>query len=131
MGNLTAKSYRLTANKGFSLVEVLLAVSIFGLLLLFLTGGLIYGQQSTALSGARARAEFLAEEGLEAEWQSHSSHQSQSRKMNKFFHFPYRNQNSFTPAVKLSSPSFRSRSLTDRAERNCGTFRTEKRKNLQ
>lgn len=52
--------------KGFSLVEVLLSVSIFGLLLIFLVGGLIYGQEGTALSGARTRATFLAEEGLEA-----------------------------------------------------------------
>lgn len=52
--------------RGFALVEVLLSVSIFGLLLTFLVGGLIYGQESTALSGARTRATFLAEEGLEA-----------------------------------------------------------------
>lgn len=53
-------------SKGFSLVEVLLSVSILGLLLTFLTAGLIYGQESTALSGARIRATFLAQEGLEA-----------------------------------------------------------------
>lgn len=52
--------------KGFSLVEVLLSVSIFGLLVVFLVGGLIYGQEGTALGGVRTRATFLAEEGLEA-----------------------------------------------------------------
>mgnify|MGYP001582734235 CR=1 FL=1 len=53
-------------SKGFSLVEVLLAVSVFALIVTGLVGGLIYGQQSTALSGARVRAEMLADEGLEA-----------------------------------------------------------------
>ena len=52
--------------RGFSLVEVLLAVSIFGLVVTVLTGGLIYGQQSTAMAGMRARAAILADEGLEA-----------------------------------------------------------------
>lgn len=51
---------------GFSLVEVLLAVSVFGLLVTALVGGLIFGQQSTAIAGARSRATLLAEEGLEA-----------------------------------------------------------------
>lgn len=53
-------------SKGFSLVEVLLAVSVFGLIVTGLIGGLIYGQQSTALAGQRARAVMLADEGLEA-----------------------------------------------------------------
>lgn len=52
--------------RGFSLVEVLLAVSVFGLVVTALVGGLIFGQQSTALSGQRARAVILADEGLEA-----------------------------------------------------------------
>lgn len=51
---------------GFSLVEVLLAVSIFGLIVTALIGGLLYGQESTALAGQRARAVLLADEGLEA-----------------------------------------------------------------
>lgn len=51
---------------GFSLVEVLLSVSVFGLIVTALVGGFIYGQQSTALSGARSRATILADEGLEA-----------------------------------------------------------------
>lgn len=52
--------------RGFSLVEVLLAVSIFGLIVTALVGGLIYGQQSTAMAGMRSRAAILADEGLEA-----------------------------------------------------------------
>lgn len=63
---LTAKSYKLTAQLGFSLVEILLAVSIFGLMVTALAGGFIYGQQSTALAGMRSRAAILADEGLEA-----------------------------------------------------------------
>ena len=52
--------------KGFSLIEVILAVSVFGLIITGLIGALIYGQESSSLAGARARAVFLAEEGLEA-----------------------------------------------------------------
>ena len=52
--------------KGFSLIEVLLSVSILALIVTALVGGLIYGRESTALAGERSRATFLAEEGLEA-----------------------------------------------------------------
>ncbi|CAN5231446.1 hypothetical protein BH09PAT2_BH09PAT2_11520 [soil metagenome] len=52
--------------KGFSLIEVLLSVAMFGLIITTIVGGLIYGQDSTALSGSRARAVSIAEEGLEA-----------------------------------------------------------------
>ncbi|MEK7518965.1 MAG: hypothetical protein AAB549_03520, partial [Patescibacteria group bacterium] len=51
---------------GFSVVEVLLASSIFSLLVTALVGAFIYGQESSALAGARARAGMLADEGLEA-----------------------------------------------------------------
>lgn len=58
---------RLTASRsGFSLVEALLAVSVFALIVTTVIGALIYGRESTALAGQRARATFLAEEGLEA-----------------------------------------------------------------
>lgn len=60
------KKERLVISNGFSLVEVLLAVSVFGLLVTALVGAIIYGQESTAISGSRARAVFLADEGLEA-----------------------------------------------------------------
>ena len=52
--------------KGFSLVEVILASSVFILLATALVGSYLYGQESTALAGNRARAVLLAEEGLEA-----------------------------------------------------------------
>jgi prepilin-type N-terminal cleavage/methylation domain-containing protein len=52
--------------KGFSLIEVILAVSVFGLIITGLIGALVYGQESSSLAGARVRAVFLAEEGLEA-----------------------------------------------------------------
>lgn len=51
---------------GFSLVEVLLSVTILGLIVTALVGAFIFGRESTAISGQRARAIFLAEEGLEA-----------------------------------------------------------------
>lgn len=53
-------------SKGFSAIEVLLASSIFILIVAALMGAFIYGSESTALAGQRARAVFLAEEGLEA-----------------------------------------------------------------
>lgn len=51
---------------GFSVVEVLLAVTIFGLIAMAIVGALIYGRNSTARAGDRVRANYLAEEGLEA-----------------------------------------------------------------
>lgn len=59
-------SHKLQVKKGFSLVEALLAVTIFALLTTAIVGGILYGQESTALSGTRTRANFIAEEGLEA-----------------------------------------------------------------
>lgn len=53
-------------NIGFSLVEAILAVSIFALIVTALVGGYLYGVEGTAQSGIRARAVFLAEEGIEA-----------------------------------------------------------------
>ncbi len=53
-------------SKGFSIIEVLLAVSILVLIVTAFMGAFIYGSESTALAGQRARATFLAEEGLEA-----------------------------------------------------------------
>ena len=52
-------------NKGFSLVEALLAVSIFSLSITSLVTAIIYGRESSALAGSRARASYLANEGIE------------------------------------------------------------------
>jgi Tfp pilus assembly protein PilV len=52
--------------KGSSLVEVLLAVAIFAVISVGLIGAIIYGQESTAVAGARERASKIAEEGVEA-----------------------------------------------------------------
>ena len=57
---------RLNTEKGFSLVEVLLSIVIFALLISVFIGSLIYNQESERLAGDRARATFLAKEGLEA-----------------------------------------------------------------
>ena len=51
---------------GFSLVEVLLAVTAFAFLVTALVGALIVGRESVATSGVQNRAILLAEEGLEA-----------------------------------------------------------------
>ncbi len=51
---------------GLSIVEALLAVAVFGLLVTAFASVLIYGQEITALAGARTSAVYLAEEGFEA-----------------------------------------------------------------
>ena len=48
------------------MVEAILATAVFGLFVTALSGIYLYGEESTALSGSRARAVLLAEEGLEA-----------------------------------------------------------------
>lgn len=52
--------------KGVSLVEGILAAGLLGILVMALVGLFIYGQESTRIAGDRARAVFLAEEGIEA-----------------------------------------------------------------
>jgi hypothetical protein len=51
---------------GFSIIELLLATSVFGALATGLVGALVYGQQSIAASGDRVTANYLAEGGIEA-----------------------------------------------------------------
>ena len=63
---LSMKKEWSVTNKGFSLIEVILTSSIFALIITALVGAFLYGQESTVLSGQRARAVILAEEGLEA-----------------------------------------------------------------
>ena len=53
-------------NKGFSLIEVILSTAVFVLIVTALMGVYLYGEESTMLSGNRARATMLAEEGVEA-----------------------------------------------------------------
>ncbi len=62
----TISRCQLFTGGGFSLVEALLSISIFSLLITAFVGSIIYGQESERLSGERARATFIAEEGLEA-----------------------------------------------------------------
>ncbi|MEE8131915.1 MAG: prepilin-type N-terminal cleavage/methylation domain-containing protein [Candidatus Paceibacterota bacterium] len=57
---------QLNTKGGFSLIEVILASSIFLLIVTAFSGAYLYGQESTVLAGNRASAVFLAEEGLEA-----------------------------------------------------------------
>ena len=60
------KDWSAFKKSGFSLVEVILASSIFILLVTALVGAYLYGEESTMRAGNRARAVLLAEEGLEA-----------------------------------------------------------------
>lgn len=57
---------QLVTENGFSLVEVILATSVFALLATSFAGVFLYGEEATAMAGQRARALALAEEGLEA-----------------------------------------------------------------
>lgn len=51
---------------GFSILEPLLAASLIAFLVLGLMSALVYGRATVADNTARAKALFLAEEGLEA-----------------------------------------------------------------
>ncbi len=52
--------------KSFSLLEVILAVSVFSIVVTSLISAFIYGKESTMLALNRSKATLLAEEGLEA-----------------------------------------------------------------
>ncbi|HSX07131.1 MAG TPA: hypothetical protein VLG92_05425 [Candidatus Saccharimonadia bacterium] len=56
----------ITSQAGFSVVEALLAVTVFGFLSVGLIGAVVYGRSSTADSGEQVRADYLADEGAEA-----------------------------------------------------------------
>ena len=60
------KKEYLHINKGFSLIEVLLTISIFSMFMVALIGVLSIGEESSSLAGKRIQAVYLAEEGLEA-----------------------------------------------------------------
>jgi Tfp pilus assembly protein PilV len=66
ISRLIAKAESATRLKGFSLVEAILAVAVFALLVTALAGAIIYGEQAQEIAGKRARAAYLAEEGLQA-----------------------------------------------------------------
>lgn len=53
-------------NKGFTLLEVMLAVAILAMLVIGFAGAWVYGQDALVSSGNRMRALLLAEEGLDA-----------------------------------------------------------------
>jgi Tfp pilus assembly protein PilV len=52
--------------KGFSLVEALLASALLSIVVTTFTLAIIYGQESTVVAGGISRATLLAQEGLEA-----------------------------------------------------------------
>jgi prepilin-type N-terminal cleavage/methylation domain-containing protein len=56
----------LRIKKGFSLIEVILSVSLLGLIAVSFGSVLVYNQQGSRIAGDRSRAALLAEEGLEA-----------------------------------------------------------------
>ncbi|MDH3324970.1 MAG: hypothetical protein OEL89_04995, partial [Candidatus Peregrinibacteria bacterium] len=64
--NSRIHEFMMSRKSAFSLVEALLAITLFALIIVGLSGALFYGPESTRLSVERSRAIFLAEEGLEA-----------------------------------------------------------------
>jgi len=60
------KKEQLITKKGFSLVEVIIAVSVFSIIVTGLMGAFVYAYKSSVISGKKSRAVFWAEEGLEA-----------------------------------------------------------------
>lgn len=58
--------FRINSKEGFSIVEALLAGSVFALLVVAMIGSIIFGTESAAVGGNRSRGVYLAEEGLEA-----------------------------------------------------------------
>lgn len=63
---LTARGSSLTNKRAFALIDVILGASLFLIIVTFAVPALLYGQESTRLSGQRQRAVVYAEEGLEA-----------------------------------------------------------------
>ena len=60
------KASSFTDRRGFSLIEAVLTIAVFGFLVTALAGGYAAGRATAAAAGLRTRAVFLAEEGLEA-----------------------------------------------------------------
>ena len=60
------KDLLITNKSGFSLVEVLLAVTLFATFIAIFMAALLYGQESSSLAGEKSRALIIAQEGLEA-----------------------------------------------------------------
>ena len=58
--------YSATQPEGYSLIEAMLGVGMFGLFVSAIVGSIIYGQQSIAISGNYQRAILLSQEGVEA-----------------------------------------------------------------
>jgi prepilin-type N-terminal cleavage/methylation domain-containing protein len=52
-------------NKGFTLIEIILAVSVFGMIVVGTLGSILYGQQAQLSSGLRNRAGLIADQTLD------------------------------------------------------------------
>ena len=59
-------SLRHSLHGGFSLIEVIISSALILLLATLFTNAILVGQEGTSISGMRARANLVAEEGLEA-----------------------------------------------------------------
>ncbi len=64
--SIIRRTPRRARRMGFSTVEVLLAATVFGMIVTALSGALVYGRTSSADAGETNRAHYLAEEGVEA-----------------------------------------------------------------
>lgn len=56
----------MTSFRAFGLVEIVVAVAVAALFCMAFVGAITYGEESSTLSGMRNRANFLADEGIEA-----------------------------------------------------------------
>lgn len=59
------KAKQISQTDGFSLIEVVLSAALFVIIVAAIFGAVYAGLESTRLSGSRARAVYLAEQGLE------------------------------------------------------------------
>lgn len=55
-----------TTNRGFSLIELIVSAALILLMATLFVQAVLAGEQGTVLAGQRVRAQFVAEEGLEA-----------------------------------------------------------------
>jgi len=60
------KRRRSARETGFAIIEVLLAATLLGFMATAIAGSLVYGRESTNDAGNTARANYIAEEGIEA-----------------------------------------------------------------
>lgn len=122
--------------QGFSLVEIILAVALFGLIVTALGGALAYGEESMAVGGSVGRAGYLAEEGLEAVRNIRDNSfaalvdgtyglATTSNKWNLVLNTPDVTDNYFTRSVQIVTVDDKTKSITATVNWNATLQRTK------